>query len=75
MKEYKVISEGASTIQKWLNQWRHDYEIKILAITTLSDLDYENGVRVTVVLTRERQNEAAEDPMIQHVRLFHTTDP
>ena len=44
--EYKIISATATQCQMWLNQWKHQYELKIIAMCTDGDL-------VTILLTRE----------------------
>ena len=30
MEEFKIISGSMSDCQKWLNQWRHEYEITVI---------------------------------------------
>lgn len=33
MEEYKIITEDAITCQKLLNQWKHEFTLKILAMS------------------------------------------
>ena len=46
MKEYRILCDTAIKVQTILNQWRHQYELEILAMTT------EVGT-VTILLTRK----------------------
>ena len=50
MKEYKIITgHPTNEIQKWLNQWRHEFKLEIIKML----LNSSNG-EVTVLLTREK---------------------
>lgn len=47
--EYKILEGAASDVQKILNQWRHQYSINVLGISTIKA---EYTCHVTVLLTR-----------------------
>jgi len=47
--EYKIITSSTSECQTWLNQWRHKYNLTIIAMCN-------NGELVTILLTRERKD-------------------
>ena len=47
MEEYKIICGSVSDCQKWLNQWRHQYELNIIAMCTEKS-------QVVILLTRKR---------------------
>lgn len=56
MIEYKIIEGAAIECQKWLNQWKHEYEIKVLSMSTYASGDATDGHHfVTILLTRERK--------------------
>jgi len=54
MEEYIVLSEDTTSIQKKLNQWRHDYYLNIIGMSTIKDKDSWN-ITLTVILTRTRK--------------------
>lgn len=49
MKEYKIIEGAAIDCQKWLNQWRHQYDIEVLQMCR------DGAGFVTILLTREEK--------------------
>lgn len=44
-EEYKVLVDNAITVQKTLNQWKHQFNIKILGFNATNEL-------TSVLLTR-----------------------
>lgn len=50
MKEYIFKTTNQTEWQKWLNQWKHDYELDILKIV-------DKGKEVTIYLTRQRKED------------------
>ncbi len=70
MKEYKIITASPETCQKWLNQWKHEYEIEILhmisreiscpdktvdEILASGSMDNNFYVELVILLTREKK--------------------
>ena len=50
--EYKIIEGSAIDCQKKLNQWKHEYIVKVISMcTTVDDID---RTQITILLTRER---------------------
>jgi len=49
MKEYKIITDDATTCQKLLNQWKHEFRLDIIA---MQSSDTDGAVRI--LLTREK---------------------
>ena len=52
--EYKVISGNASECQKWLNQWKHEFKLNILAMSATDNT-------TTILLTREREGRGEDE--------------
>jgi len=52
--EYKIIEGPISECQKKLNQWRHDYNIRVLA-QSQSIETYGGPVWLVITLMRERK--------------------
>jgi predicted transposase YbfD/YdcC len=48
--KYKIITGTALNCQKRLNQWRHGYDLNILAMST-------NGNSIVILLTRTKKRE------------------
>ena len=48
MEEYKIIVGTAMECQKWLNQWKHEYKLKILQMSADKDV-------TIILLIRERK--------------------
>lgn len=47
--EYKIITGSTSECQKWLNQWKHEFKLNIIAMSASAD-------GTTILLTRERRH-------------------
>ena len=47
MEEYKILTGTAADCQKVLNQWRHDYTLRILQMSVES-----SPLTVVILLTR-----------------------
>ena len=54
MEEYIIKTATAAEWQKWLNQWRHGYKLRIEAVS-------ETDGRITIVLVRKSVSNGAED--------------
>jgi len=48
MEEYKIITGTASELQKWLNQWKHEYKLNIIAMSANENI-------TVILLTRTRK--------------------
>lgn len=46
--EYTVLNEAAKSVQKKLNQWRHEYHIKLEGLTF-------EGENIKVMVVRKRK--------------------
>lgn len=55
--EYKIIEGSAAECQKWLNQWKHEYEITVLSMSACESVaSFAKAlIVVTILLTRERR--------------------
>lgn len=49
MEEYIIVSDSPSGVQKKLNQWRHEYDIEVIAMTSPTVLE------VCILLKRTRK--------------------
>lgn len=57
MKEYKIIHGNTSECQKWLNQWKHEFNLDIIQMTSDKFTDEVTGriyLFVTILLTKEK---------------------
>ena len=45
--EFKIVHGDHSSVQKWLNQWRHQFELQILETKFYDDIQF-----VTILLAR-----------------------
>ena len=50
--EYKIISGHISNCQKWLNQWRHQYKVRVLQMIKGTQVD-----EVIILLTRDKMED------------------
>ena len=55
MDEFRIISGKGDHCQKVLNQWRHDYNIKILQMCVVQR-DLSNPDWVFILMTRGRKS-------------------
>ena len=51
--EYRILDGTRGECQKILNQWRHEYIVKIFSMCTSWD-KFKDETQVTILLTRER---------------------
>lgn len=59
MKEYKIIEGTPIECQKWLNQWRHEFDIEIISQTAgvvYGGPDVNAETWVVITLTMEKKN-------------------
>lgn len=54
MKEYKIIQGTESDCQKWLNQWRHEFNLEILEMNT-HYMKTHSEFRCIILLIREKK--------------------
>ena len=52
--EYKYISDLAITVQKLLNQWKHEFELAIIHIEFAKSLN--NETYINMLIARRRKN-------------------
>ena len=53
MEEYKIITGTGSECQKWLNQWKHEFELKIISMSVIvTDLEIKE---IIILLTRTKK--------------------
>lgn len=48
MEEYKIIVSSAQECQKWLNQWKHEFELNIIQMCADKDA-------IVILLTRKKK--------------------
>ena len=56
-EEYKIIFGDSSECQKWLNQWKHEFELEILQMCTTNS-------KIVILLKRKhKQSEPWDKPI------------
>jgi len=56
MEEYRIIEGGAIEVQKILNQWRHEYDLRFInTCTAITDNKGTMGSWTVIVLTRTKK--------------------
>ena len=50
--EYKILEGTTPDVQKTLNQWRHQYELKIIKVILCQ---HSVPLQIVIVLTREEK--------------------
>jgi hypothetical protein len=56
MEEYKIIEGTSADMQKLLNQWRHEYNLKFInTCTAITDKNGIMGSYTVIVLTRTKK--------------------
>jgi hypothetical protein len=51
--EFKYVSEPAITIQKLLNQWRHQYNLRIIVSRIVTSAISNNIVYIEILIARK----------------------
>lgn len=47
-EEYRIIHEHPSEAQKILNQWKHEYDLEILSMSSFSNLNCTSFVTILI---------------------------
>lgn len=56
MEEYKIIEGISVDVQKILNQWRHEYDLRFInTCTAITDKNGIMGSYTVIVLTRTKK--------------------
>ena len=50
--EFKIIQGSYMEVQKWLNQWKHEFELQFHEVTFWTSIQQEG---VTVLLSRKKK--------------------
>ena len=51
LPEYKFVTATTSEIQKWLNQWKHEFDLNIISVNP-----HTGSNQVSVLLTRTKKS-------------------